>query len=38
MRELLKEKRRLYDMYFRTKSEHDGSEYKRKNKEVMYKV
>ena len=30
MRELVKDKRRLYEMYFRTKSEHDKAGYKKK--------
>ena len=37
-RELTKDKRRLYEMYLRTKSEHDKNEYSRKNKELKYKV
>ena len=38
MRELVKDKRRLYEMYLRTKSEHDKTEYNRKSREVKYKV
>ena len=38
MRELVQDKRRLYEMYLRTRSEHDKNEYNRKNREVKYKV
>ena len=38
MRELVKDKRRLYEIYLRTKSELDKNEYNRKNREVKYKV
>ena len=38
MRELVKDKRRLYEMYLRTRSEHDKNEYNRNNREVKYKV
>ena len=38
MRELVKDKRRLYEMYLRTKSEHNKTEYSGKNREVKDKV
>ena len=38
MRELVKDKRRPHEMYFRPKSKNDKNEYNRKNKEVKNKV
>ena len=38
MRELIEDKRRLYELYLRTKCEHDKNEYNMKKREVKYKV
>ena len=38
MRELVKDKRRLYEIYLKTMSEDDKSKYNRKYREVKYKV
>ena len=38
MRELDKDKRGLHEIYLRTKSENDKTEYNRKNREEKYKV
>ena len=38
MRELVKDKRRLHEMYFKTESEYDKNEHKRKNREVKHKI